>query len=247
MTKVERITPWIDLAVVLLLAPHAVRGVHGEVRVAEQREGEPVALGELLQLRRLVARDAEHRVPGALQRGQAVAEVAGLGGAARGHRCRVEVQDRPSVPRRSCSETVAPSWSGGRSRGRGYRVRGAAQSPLQVTRVRGPAGSAQSLSANVASSRCRDSRRDSPAVAELARGRGLVERAVLGVGEVRASARAVLGDLGEFGERGEDVLRSHVPQPERPHARECRSPSRCPQAPRSAATPWRRTCAGRVR
>src|SRR5690606_9549969 len=56
------------------------------------RERETVALGELLQLRRLVARDADDGVSGALQRGERVAEVAGLRGAARRHRGRVEVE-----------------------------------------------------------------------------------------------------------------------------------------------------------
>src|SRR5690606_27351714 len=40
-----------DLAVVHLLAPHAVGGVHGMVGIAEQREGEPVAVTELGELR----------------------------------------------------------------------------------------------------------------------------------------------------------------------------------------------------
>src|SRR4051794_15915574 len=81
------------LAVELLLAPGAVCRVDREVLVAEQRDGEVVALTERRELGRLVLGDADHVVAVLLQRVERLAEVAGLLGAARRHGGRVEVDD----------------------------------------------------------------------------------------------------------------------------------------------------------
>ena len=72
-----------DLAVVQLVAPHAVLRVDPVVGIAQQVVGEPVLLAEAAELLGLVARDAEDRVARGLQRREAVAEVARLFRAAR--------------------------------------------------------------------------------------------------------------------------------------------------------------------
>src|SRR5215470_2888318 len=81
------------LAVELLLPVRAVRLLHRVIRVGQQREGQVVAVAELGQLGWLVGRDAEHRDARRRQGTQVVAEIARLGGAAGGHRRRVEVDD----------------------------------------------------------------------------------------------------------------------------------------------------------
>src|SRR6478609_3065479 len=58
----------------------------------------------------------------------------------------------------------------------------------------------------------------SAAVAEPALLHGLDDGAVRGIRKMRAPARALLGDLGEVGERLEDVRRVDVAQPERADA-----------------------------
>src|SRR6478609_8746788 len=105
------------LAVELLLTPGAVGRVDREVLVAEQRDGEVVALAELRELGRLVPGDADDLVAVLLQRVERLAEVAGLLRAARGHGRRVEVDDHLAA----CEVREADGLAGvvGQGEGRG--------------------------------------------------------------------------------------------------------------------------------
>src|SRR5690606_8442064 len=73
--------------------PRAVGLGHGVVGVGEQREGEVLGGGEGPEVGDRVGGDPQHGVAGLLERGEVVAEVAGLGGAAGGTGLRVEVHD----------------------------------------------------------------------------------------------------------------------------------------------------------
>lgn len=84
-----------DLAVVLLLAEGAPLGHHRLVLIGEQVEVQTLLLDEMLELLRLVRRDADDGDPGGLECGKRVPEIAGLGRASRGHCGRVEVHDNP--------------------------------------------------------------------------------------------------------------------------------------------------------
>ena len=85
------------LAVHLLLAERAPGVEHVLVGVGQQREGEPLLVAELGELRGLVGGDAEHVEACAVELGEVVAEVAGLLGAAGGARGRVEVDDHAAA------------------------------------------------------------------------------------------------------------------------------------------------------
>src|SRR4051812_11864279 len=78
------------LAVQLLLAEGSPPLHHCAVGVGQQRDGEPLLVAELRELRGSVGRDAEHGVTVGLEGLQRVAEVAGLRRAPRGHGRRVE-------------------------------------------------------------------------------------------------------------------------------------------------------------
>lgn len=83
---------YVRAPVELLFAVRAVKPMHGQVRVRQQRERQVVALAETLQLVDWVLGDAQHSETECGEPGNVVAEVACLGGAARRHRGRIEVQ-----------------------------------------------------------------------------------------------------------------------------------------------------------
>ena len=93
MTTVDRTVPFADLAVHQLLAPGPVREGHGVVLVGEQGEGQRMLGGEGRQGLGGVGGDAQDLEACALEGGEAVAEVAGLGGAAGGGGAGVEVDN----------------------------------------------------------------------------------------------------------------------------------------------------------
>ena len=83
----------VDLAVILLLSPHAP-GLHdGVVGVRQQREGQVVTVGELGLRGHGVGRDTDDGVAGGLELLHGVAEVAGLLGATRCAGLGIEVDD----------------------------------------------------------------------------------------------------------------------------------------------------------
>src|SRR5699024_212449 len=75
----------IDLAVVLLLAPGAISFGHGVVFIRQDREVQVLLRGKFFETCDGVGGDPQHGVAVSGEALQTVTEVAGLGGAARGH------------------------------------------------------------------------------------------------------------------------------------------------------------------
>ncbi len=81
------------LAHEFLRAPDAEGIGHGVILVGQQAEVEVVALLELFQALGAVRADAEHHYTEGRQLAVDVAQAAGLGGAARGHRLGIEIDE----------------------------------------------------------------------------------------------------------------------------------------------------------
>ena len=97
-------------------------------------------------------------------------------------------------------------------RGRGYRLRGRLSSLLQDTDV-----GCRSVQARESEQQPLQGVEACRAVRpQAALGGRLDDRAVRGVGQMGTAPRTLLGDLGELGERAQDVRGIDVPQAERP-------------------------------
>ena len=86
------------LAHELLRAPDAKGIGHGVILIGQQSEVQAVALLELLQALGRVRTDAEHHHVESGQFGIDVPQAAGLGGAARGHRLGIEIDEHLLAP-----------------------------------------------------------------------------------------------------------------------------------------------------
>ena len=97
----------VGAAVAVLLDPGAVLLGDLAALVGQQREREPVLVGELAQVLDRVGRDAQHDRVGGLVVGRVVARAARLGGAPRGVRLGVEVDEPPLAVEVGQADVVA--------------------------------------------------------------------------------------------------------------------------------------------
>ena len=83
----------VNLAIQFLLTIRTIQTMHSQISIRQQRERQIIALAESDELVQRILRYAEHGKSAGAQSFEVVSEVAGLGGAARRHRGRVEVED----------------------------------------------------------------------------------------------------------------------------------------------------------